>query len=362
MSDVPTPFLLIDEPVARENCRRMASYARGHRLLLRPHTKTHKSLHMARLQIDAGSLSGLTVAKVGEAEVMAAAGDDLLIAYPCVDANRCERIAQLARDKTVHVAIDSTFAADALDAAARAEGSKIGILVDLDVGLHRTGLQSPADALTLAQLVAQRANLRLDGLFCYPGHVWASAAEQGPALAAVAALLAETLELWRKSGLSAAIVSGGSTPSAFQSHLVPQLTEIRPGTYIYNDMNTVAAGFCQLTNCAAKLVCTVVSDAVPGKVVIDAGTKTLTSDRNITQPDAGFGYVGEYPEAKVVRLSEEHGELDVTGCSERPRLGQRVHVIPNHICPCVNLQDSVWLRTAGDALERMRVDARGRLS
>jgi D-serine deaminase-like pyridoxal phosphate-dependent protein len=127
-------------------------------------------------------------------------------------------------------------------------------------------------------------------------------------------------------------------------------------------MNTVSAGFCALDDCAATLVCTVVSNAVPGKVVVDAGTKTLTSDRNITRPDSGHGYVVEYPLAKIARLSEEHGEMDVTACDRAPRIGERVHIIPNHICPCVNLQDAAWLRGADGSLRAIKIDTRGKLS
>jgi D-serine deaminase-like pyridoxal phosphate-dependent protein len=196
----------------------------------------------------------------------------------------------------------------------------------------------------------------------YPGHVWDAPDQQGLALRAIADRLAQTLDLWQAHGLKAEIVSGGSTPTAFQSHLIPQLTEIRPGTYIFNDMNTVRGGFCTLEDCAARIVCTVVSNTVPNQVVIDAGTKTLTSDRCLSSPESGHGYVVEYPEAKITRLSEEHGQIDVSGCSSRPRIGERVTVIPNHICPCVNLQDTLWLRNEDGSMEPLAVDARGKLS
>ena len=362
LSRVPrTPALVIDETVAGRNLAKLAAYAERSGIGVRPHTKTHKSVEMAKRQIDAGAI-GLTAAKVGEVEVMVQASSDVLLAYPAVDAARCGRLGELAKTHTIHVAIDSNTAREALAVAARLTGSTIGILVDLDVGMHRTGLQSPREALQLAQAVAKTPSLRLDGLFCYPGHVWSPVGEQKGPLGKVAALLQETLDLWKKSGLAAPIVSGGSTPTAYQSHLVPQLTEIRPGTYIYNDMNTVAGGFCDLKDCAASLVCTVVSNAVPGKVVIDAGTKTLTSDRCIPNPESGHGYVVQYPDAKITRLSEEHGELDVTACERRPTVGERVQVIPNHICPCVNLQDSAFLRTAEGELRSIKVDARGKLS
>lgn len=357
-----TPALVIDLPTVDRNIKRLATYAAGHGIAVRPHTKTHKSLKMATRQLSTGA-TGLTAAKVGEAEIMANASDDLLIAYPAVDACRARRIAELTRRATVRVAADSTQGIESLAAAARSARSTIGILVDLDIGFHRTGVPSPADALALAQHVTRHPSLRLDGLFFYPGHVWSPAPEQRMELQRIDTLLAETIDFLKRSGLHAAIVSGGSTPTAYQSHFVTKQTEIRPGTYIYNDMNTVRAGFCSLEDCAATLVCTVVSTAAnPGKVVIDAGTKTLTSDRNVTAAESGHGHVLEYPEATIVRLSEEHGEVDVSRCSRRPKIGERVTVIPNHICPCVNLQDSVWLRDANKGITPMPIDTRGRLS
>jgi D-serine deaminase-like pyridoxal phosphate-dependent protein len=314
---------------------------------------------MAKLQIAAGAV-GLTTAKVGEAIVMAEAHHDLFIAYPAIDPWRCERLAKLAATNTVRVGFDSGEAADALGAAAKQAGVTIGALIDLDVGLHRTGVQSPADALALAQHVSNIPGLRLDGIMCYPGQLKEPAADQQQLLEPVSQLLEETLDLWRRSGLQARIVSGGSTPTAYQTHHVRGVTEIRPGTYIYNDMNTVSCGYVALEDCAARMTCTVISTAVPDKFVIDAGSKSLTQDRRSIDPDtAGFGHVVEYPDAKIVRLSEEHGEVDASRCSRRPKVGERVHVIPNHVCPCVNLQTMVWLRDDSGVLEPMGIDARG---
>jgi D-serine deaminase-like pyridoxal phosphate-dependent protein len=358
-----TPALVIDLVKVDRNLTRLATYANEHEIAIRPHTKTHKSLKMATRQLRAGAV-GLTAAKVGEAEVMSAASRDLLIAYPAIDPYRTRRIAELARGvTTMRVAVDSAEGIDALAAAARSAESTVGILVDLDIGFHRTGAPTPAAALTLAQRVASHSTLTFDGIFFYPGHVWSPPAEQAEELKRIDALLAEAIDLMERAGLEVDIVSGGSTPTAYQSHLVTKQTEIRPGTYIYNDMNETRAGFSTLDDCAATILCTVVSTAAAdGKVVIDAGTKTLTSDRNVKFPDSGHGHVVEYPDAKITRLSEEHGEVDVSQCARRPKLGERLTVIPNHICPCVNLQDSVWLRGESGELTVMGVDSRGRLS
>jgi D-serine deaminase-like pyridoxal phosphate-dependent protein len=359
--DLATPCLIVDEATVRRNIARMAEYCRTHSLKLRPHTKTHKSRCVAQLQLQAGA-AGLTTAKVGEAEVLGDLTDDILIAYPAVDPARTTRLAALARERTVRVAIDSPVAAEALSHAASSAGVKLGVLIDLDVGFHRTGVQNSIDALCLAQLVDSLGGLRCDGVFFFPGHVSGDADERRAALAKVSDFVQAVLDAWKKSGLSAQVVSGGSTPSALLSHLVAQLTEIRPGTYVYNGVNELYAGDASLDDCAARIVATVVSDSVPGKVVIDAGTKTLTSDRCGPRPDSGHGLIVEYPDAQIVRLTEEHGEVDVARCNERPRVGQRVTVVPNHICPCVNLMDRFWWHNADGHLRELVVDARGRLS
>ena len=358
---VSTPSLIVDVPTVERNLARLHQYANEAGIKVRPHTKTHKSLHFAQRQIDHGS-SGLTVAKVGEAEVMSEVCDDILIAYPAIDPDRRRRIAELAKRCTLHVAIDSAYAVQVLGAAAAEAGSAVGILIDINVGADRTGVADAAASLELAKMVAAHPSLRLDGIFFYPGQVWSPANEQGQTLQQIDAKLSEAIALWAEHDLPCSIVSGGSTPTAYQSHVITSQTEIRPGTYLFNDMNTVRAGFCELQDCAVAIVCTVVSTAVPGKGVVDAGTKTLTSDRNVLHPDSGHGHVIEYPEAVVARLSEEHGEIDFSACSSRPNVGERVTIIPNHICPCVNLQNRMILQDADGKLTTTTVDARGLLS
>jgi D-serine deaminase-like pyridoxal phosphate-dependent protein len=361
LADIPTPALVVEGLIVRRNVERMASYAREHDLALRPHTKTHKSLLIAGLQLEAGA-AGLTTAKVGEAEVLTEVSDDIFVAYPPVDPARAGRVAELAGRIAVRVAVDSETACDAVGEAVSRSGFTVGVLVDVDVGFRRTGVQNPEEALDLAQRVERADGLRLDGIMCFPGHVNWAPDEQGQELKRIDRKLRDVLDLWGDHGLEARVVSGGSTPTARQSHLVSSLTEIRPGTYVYYDWNSVAGGHCAPEDCAAGVVCTVVSDAVPGKVVVDAGTKALTSDRNAHLGQAGgYGHVVEYPYAKVVRVSEEHGEIDVSDCEERPAVGERLKIIPNHICPAVNLQDHVWIGEEG-TYERVRVDARGRLS
>jgi D-serine deaminase-like pyridoxal phosphate-dependent protein len=167
------------------------------------------------------------------------------------------------------------------------------------------------------------------------------------------------LDLWAQHGLKAAIVSGGSTPSAYQSHETPELTEIRPGTYVFNDMNTVRGGYCSLDDCSAHVIATVVSNAVPGQIVVDAGSKTLARDLNSVQPDSGHGHVLELPAAKIDKLSEEHAQIDVSKCAQRPAVGTRLSLVPNHICTCINLQDAIYWIEPNEPPCSLQIDARG---
>lgn len=361
IDELPTPSLVLDGPRVRRNIDRLAAYTKERGLKFRPHTKTHKSKFIGGLQIASGAI-GLTVAKAGEAEQMTEVADDVLMAYPAVDAARGRRLATLARTKTVRIAAENPVGVEMLAAVANEAGSTLGVLVELEVGMGRTGTATPADALKLAQLISTKRGLRLDGILCYPGQIWNPMKDFPTPLAAVSAKLRETIDLWRANGLEAKIVSGGTTPTVFHSHLVKEYTEIRPGTYVFNDMNTFRGGYCALEDCAARIIATVISDTVKNQIVLDGGTKTFTSDVCIPARDSGNGYIVEYPDAKIFALSEEHGQTDVSKCEKRPRVGERVSVIPNHICPCINLQDSIWWLEADGSLQKLNVDARGKLS
>ncbi len=365
LDTLPTPALVIDGELVERNIDRLASYGQAHDIGLRPHTKTHKSVEIARRQLAAGAV-GLTVAKVGEAEALLPAFDDrepdVLIAYPTVDPARASRVADLANRCTMRVALDTPAAIAALAGAASRAGTTVGVLVDLDVGPGRTGVPNVDALVSLAEAVTHAPGLRLDGIFFYPGHIWNPPAEQTTPLQAVADTLSEACDRFDRHGLSREIVSGGSTPTAYQSHLVPQATDVRPGTNVYNDLNTLRGGFCTADDIAATILATVVSDAVAGQVVLDAGSKTLTSDRCVPAPNSGHGFLPDYPEAVITKLTEEHAQVDIRGCPKPPSVGERVTIIPNHICPCVNLQDLAWWKERDGGLRPLTINGRGRLS
>lgn len=341
------------------NIRNMAEYCRRHGIALWPHTKTHKTPEIARLQLNAGA-RGLTVAKVGEAEVMVDAGfRDILVAYPVVGEAKTRRLAALARRASMTVATDSVEAGLGISNAAQWAGVTLQVLVEFNARFDRVGAADPAGALGIAREVAALPGLDFAGLFYYPGQFFDLPSEED--LRPVADLLSRTLRLFDEAGLHCRRVSGGSTPTAYSSHLLPGTTEIRPGTYVFFDRNGAEGGLCAYRDCAASVLATVVSTAVPGRAVVDAGSKALAADPLATGDHAGFGHVFEYPEIGVVRLSEEHGWLGLPPTGAHPRIGERVRIVPNHICPAVNLYDRIY----GYRGERMEVEwqvaARGRL-
>ena len=361
IDELETPAVLVDLDVMESNIARLADYAREHDLCLRPHTKTHKIPSLARMQVQAGS-HGITVAKSGEAEVMAAAGlDNILIAYPILGSMKLGRIAQLARTKRITIAIDSTVTAEAISQAAQASGSTIDLLVEIDVGMRRCGVATPEDAEGLAKAIGKLPGLRFAGLNLYPGHIWVPPADQSIPLAQVAEKLASVLDRLSKSGIECRIVSGGSTPTAYQSHLIADLTEIRPGTYIFNDRNTMGVGACSLADCALRVLVAVVSTAVPGRAIVDGGSKTFSSDRWISGEKEGFGLITEHPEIVFESMSEEHGHLSLLQSSHQPKIGERLSIIPNHVCACVNMHDRIWYHRNGVVEGFWSTEARGRV-
>lgn len=358
IDDLETPALVVDMDVVEANAARLAGYAAHHGLNLRPHTKTHKIPAIAKLQISSGC-KGITVAKSGEAEVMHQAGlDDILVAYPVFGAEKLRRLARLTASSRITIAVDSEITIAAIAEAARAAGTLIHLLVELDVGMRRCGVGTPADALRLAQVIERTSGVRFAGINLYPGHIWAPPAEQAEPLRQVENRLNEVLQLLARNGLHPEIVGGGSTPTAMQSHLIRGLTEIRPGTYIFNDRNTLGVGACTLADCALRIVATVVSNAVPGRVILDAGSKTFSSDRWISGGD-GFGLVVDHPGVVFESMSEEHGHLNMTQAESALRIGDRVSIVPNHVCACVNLHNRIWYHRRGVVEGFWQVDGRG---
>ena len=361
VEEIDTPAMVVDLDIMEANLRRVADYACSHSLRLRPHTKTHKSIALAKRQLALGA-AGLTVAKVSEAEVMlGAAPADVLVAFPVIGRAKLERLAEVARKTRVTVALDSISAARQLSDAARAAQVTFGVLAEMDAGLGRVGVSPGRPLVELAQSIARLPELEFEGVTFYPGHIKDLDETGLRALAQVGELVRSVLADFASAGMEVRIVSGGSTPTLFHSHEMEGLTEIRPGTYVFNDLNTVRSGGCRPEECAAYVLATVVSTARPGQMIIDGGSKTFSSDRPVNVPDVTFGQVAEAPGARFHKMNEEHGFVDVTRAEREFSVGDRVRVIPNHICVAMNLHERVY-GVRGDAVEQVwTVDGRGKL-
>ena len=330
--ELDTPALYVDLDALERNIATMQQQCREWGVELRPHVKTHKIPEIAQMQLDAGAI-GITVAKVSEAEVLP--GDDVLVAYPLVKA-KLARVGKLAKERDVKVAVDS------VDVARDLRG--IQTLVEIDVGVGRTGAQSTEQAVEIAKACSD-----FQGIFYWPS--WLD--EEG--FRAACGKIDAVLRALEASGFEAKIVSGGSTPGAAKTPLIPQTTEIRPGTYVFYDTSSLENNVCEEADCALRVLTTVVSTSVPGQCVIDAGSKTLSSDQTVGS--GTYGRVVDHPWT-VRKLNEEHGYVEIRGPA---RIGEKVWVIPSHVCPTVNLHDEIWYGRRGKVEGSWKVAVRGKV-
>jgi D-serine deaminase-like pyridoxal phosphate-dependent protein len=349
LAEVDTPAVLIELDRVNANLQKAQAHADANGLTLRPHIKTHKLPRFAKAQVGLGAI-GITVQKLGEAEVMADAGlTDIFLPYNILGAAKLERLKALHRRITIRVTADSETTIDGLADAFAGEPTPLDVLIECDTGMGRAGVQTPAEALALARLIHAAPGLNFAGLMTYP-----AAGKPDEALA----WLGEAKAALDAAGLPPAIISSGGTPDLFKSKSAGIVTEYRPGTYIYLDRYQVAQGVGTLDDCALTVLATVVSRPTENRAIIDAGSKALTSD---TLGLTGFGHVVEYPDAKVVGLSEEHGTIDLTDSTQKPKVGDRIRIVPNHCCVVVNLFDEVNLLAADGSIETVPVAARGKV-
>ena len=359
VSELDTPAIVVDLDILEKNLESMASYCSSHGLSLRPHTKTHKIPEIARMQIRSGA-RGITVAKLGEAELMLREGfDDILIAYPIVGADKLKRLTTLARNARITVSTDSLEVAEGISRAATQAGVTIQLLAEMDAGLRRCGVQSPDELAALAQGMLRLSNVKFLGFMFFPGQIRVGPSEQIPILQDIDARLKKAQDQLFRSGIELQVVTGGSTPTAYQSHWMKTVTEIRPGTYVFNDMNTASIGAVELSSCALTVHVSVVSHAVKGRAVIDGGSKTFSSDRLRGGEGVGYGYLVEDPEVILESMSEEHGHLNIEASSRSFRIGERLRFIPNHVCTTVNMHNEIWGVRREQIVKHWTVEGRG---
>lgn len=359
--ELDTPAVIIDVDVMERNLSRLAAYCSKHGLALRPHTKTHKIPELAHRQIQHGA-KGITVAKLGEAEVMAEAGlQDALIAYPILGEAKIRRLMDLTEKARIIVSTDSLEVACGWSSAFRGASQKLDVLVEFDTGFGRCGLPIEPASIAIVEQIAELPGLEYRGVLVYPGHLLAEPREREKMMPEEIRRLRHLIELLAEAGLEPEVVSGGSTPTATSSHRFEGLTEIRAGTYIFNDRNEVGCGVAGFEDCAATVLTTVVSTSVAGRAVVDGGSKTFSADRLLIGDRGGYGYILDAPDVALAGLSEEHGHLDLTGSTRKLKVGDRLRIVPNHICACMNLHDTVWGIQGDDVVAVWKVSARGRI-
>ncbi|KPK61138.1 MAG: hypothetical protein AMS21_09245 [Gemmatimonas sp. SG8_38_2] len=368
MQNLDTPALIVDVNVLRENISRMQRLADSFGVRLRPHAKTHKSPQLARLQTGAGA-RGVTVAKVGEAEVMADGGlDDILIANQVVGVEKVRRLIDLSRRVRLAVLVDSREGVQLLERAFGDAGATLDVLIEIDTGKGRCGLSADAEIKELAEAVRDSASLRLRGVETHEGHVPAgstSSVQMEERAVAAGRRVVEVAAMLRSRGHSVEEISVGSTPAAPWTASVAGVTEMRPGTYVFNDVNQMAIDQATPDTCALSVLATVISRPAVNRAVVDAGSKSLFSEparRGFAlEGYEGFGYIRQAQMARVVSLSEEHGVVEVTADAGFPVIGEQVEIIPNHVCPAVNLHDELYIVDGDDVIDVWPISARGKV-
>jgi D-serine deaminase-like pyridoxal phosphate-dependent protein len=331
--ELDTPAVYVDLDALEHNIAKMQDQSRRWGVRLRPHTKTHKIPEIARMQLAAGA-AGITVAKIGEAEVLP--GDDVLVAYPIM-AEKLPRLRALARDRRVTVVIDSVEAARGLPG--------VGALVEVDIGAGRCGVTTSEQVVAIA-----RACSDFRGLFYWPS--WLDEERFQKARAS----LDQHIAALKAAGFEVPIVSGGSTPGADKTPLIPATTEIRPGTYVFNDASCVANQLATLDECALRVLVTVVSTAVAGQCLVDGGSKTFSSDATVNV--GSFGLFPDRPAWTMHKMNEEHGYVKI---GSPAKIGEKVWVVPSHVCATVNMHDEIAYGRRGRVEGTWKVAARGRV-
>ena len=344
LDEIETPAAVVDADRLESNLSRWQEHCDHHGLSNRPHVKTHRCVEIARRQLSLGAV-GITCQKLSEAEAMADAGcSDILVAFNIVGASKLERIRSLLQRIALTVSVDDSKLLPGLAEAAKGGSRELGVLVDCDTGLGRTGVQEPEAAADLAVAVDRHDGLRFDGFLTYPAPETARS------------FLAAAVDGGRRRGLEATIVSAGGTATMWESGtLRPTVTEYRAGVYAVNDRSTIAAGAATLDDVALTVYATVVSRPTSDRAILDAGSKALTSDPG---PDPGFGLVLEAPHSVIVKLNEEHAYVALAR-EDQLELGQRVRIVPNHACVVVNLFDELVVTRDGRIEATWPVDARG---
>lgn len=360
--ELDTPAVVVDLDQLERNVKRMAETVLSAGVRLRPHTKTHKTPEVARMQVEHGA-SGITVAKLGEAEVMAQAGfDDILVANELIGPQKIGRLVKLSREIKIRSCVDSLAGAEALSDDATGSETQFDVFLDVDTGLNRTGVD-PESAVQLGESIARLPGLNLIGVFSYAGYKPAVPDEGKRRRWAVqeAETAVRISEELQAKGIGATEVSVAGSSSAPYAASVAGVTEVRPGQYVFYDTGLYRMGVCSLSECALRIHARVISRPAPDRAVIDAGSKVLTTEKKpVGGDDPGHGLIEDLPGTRIESLWEEHGVLRLDEDGRQLAVGDVVDIIPNHVCPTINLADAWYGVRSGVVEKRFAVAGRGK--
>ena len=347
IEEVDTPFVMVDLDVLEANLAKYHGYFNEQGIGFRPHIKTHKTLAIARMQLEAGAI-GITCQKLGEAEVMVAGGivTDILIPYNIIGKQKLDRLTSLVRRAPITVAVDSEFTARGLSEAASAEGVTIGVIIEVEMGFQRTGVATPQNSVDLAKRVDSLPGLELKGFMGFPTPP------------STRELFQQMIRLFDQEGLPHPIVSGGGTGDSLNAHEIPELTEYRAGEYLVGGQYHLKRGTHTVEQCSLRAVSTVISRPATDRMFLDAGSKTLSAS---AYSDGSMGQIVEYPNSVINDASEEHGHVDISACAVKPQIGERIQIIPAHPCPCVNEHDELVAARNGKVEAVWPIQARGKI-
>lgn len=362
-SQLDTPALLVDYAIVRNNILAMQEKANKYGVQLRPHTKTHKMPELAKLQIAAGA-TGITVAKVGEAEVMAAHGlQDIFIANEIVGISKLQRIRELSRKIRIRLGVDNALQVDQLEAVFKEEPKPIEVLIEIETGENRSGVITDEQLVQLTKHILDKKRVVLKGVFSHEGHSYKAKniedcrkiCLESQARTLRAGLMAKAL------GATIDTVSIGSTPSLMHSDIIEGVTEIRPGTYIFMDVGQGTA-ISDYSRCAATVLATVISMPTDERIVLDTGAKALTMQTRGEGicATSGYGLIKNSDNIRLSGMFDEHGLIYDAGLRKKLEVGDKLEIIPNHICPVCNLYDSAYLVSDGIVLRELSIAGRGK--
>lgn len=355
----PTPAVVIDLDQVDRNIIKMVESNNKYGINHRPHIKSHKSLFIAKRQLELGA-QGITCAKLGEAEVMVDGGiTDILIAYPIIGQDKIERLSRLMDRANIVTIVNSEEGAKALSQLGQSKAKKIAVLIDVDGGINRGGHKPLEPTLKFAQKIRDLKGIDIVGLMYYSGIIYNEVTKEGFEDKAKLERdeIINTAKLLEKHGFNMSVLSAGNSFSSKMPHLLEGVTEVRAGHYVFNDCGQLLTGFATEDECALKVISTVVSVVDSHHAIIDAGSKSLTSDTCLHRK--GYGYVVGRPDIYISQLNEEHGFIE----SEKEiglQVGDKIAIIPNHACVVTNLVDEAYGVRNGQLEKMIKIDARGK--